>query len=87
MTPMLTSISLSSGGSVLEENFYPGETCLSQAVAVPGGASIWCGASSTGITGGPLSPDGTLVATTAFQSDLQEWNAGECSSRHARRLA
>jgi hypothetical protein len=63
MTPALNAIALSQSGTVLEEGVEAGGPCSAQAIALPGGAALWCGTSANGIGFGPLSPDGTLVAT------------------------
>jgi hypothetical protein len=63
VTPSLEFFTLSADGTVLEESFEAGAPCSAQAIALPGGATLWCGTSMNGIGYGPLSPDGTLVAT------------------------
>ena len=63
ITPSLNAIALSASGSVLEESFTAGAPCSAQAITLPGGGTLWCATSMNGLGWGPLSPDGTLLAT------------------------
>jgi hypothetical protein len=62
----MPTASLSGSGTVLAEVLPPtSTTCYGQAIAVMGGAPLWCAA--TAVATLQVSPDGTLVAAAASQ--------------------
>lgn len=62
-SPVVVDMSLSGSGTVLALSPSITSGCSTEAVAITGGAPIWCGTPGTV----QLSPDGTLVATSTSQ--------------------
>jgi hypothetical protein len=63
------SLHLSADGSILADNYVTASNCYGEAVAVAGGAPIWCG-QADGMKV-QLSPDGTLISASTDASPLQ----------------